>query len=91
MQKKKKKNLLFFFFIAFVFHIPNTKTQPNGTETECNRSVWCPFLTSRFRCSICFYAPKTGLLGQTAILGSQFICMVGLDILPWVVLGLGTQ
>ena len=44
----KKKS---FFLIAFVSQIPHTETQPNGTETKCNRSVRHPFLTNQFHCS----------------------------------------
>ena len=46
-----KKKIFFFFLIAFVSHIPNTKTRSNGTETKCNQSVWHPFLTNQFHCS----------------------------------------
>ena len=34
---------------------------------------------------------KDGFAGLNRCLGSQFICVMGLGILPWVVLGLGTQ
>ena len=44
------KKTSFFFLIAFVSHIQNIETRPNGIETECNWSVWRPFLTSWFRC-----------------------------------------
>ena len=34
---------------------------------------------------------KDGLAGPNRYLDPQFICMVGLGILPWIILSLGTQ
>lgn len=67
MSLSDEENSSFLFiFLAFVSHMPNTKTRPNGTETDCNRLVRRSFLTSRFGAQYV----KTEILGSMQKLSS---------------------